>query len=472
MTPIHSIGPKPSPLGAVHLPELRTTDTTRIAQPTSVVLNSPGSPGLNGIGAIPNLWSRTLHQRAEMMTCETVGGPIDLSVQYHAAGAALGIPDPVAAAIKQIGPATVQVRAYAAGNKQWLGSGVMVEPSAIDPDLAATLPPHSYLILTNHHVANTAQTLTVVLADGTEVFAHPLRSRANDALVQDEIADTAVLLVNVGRPLATARLATAEQLAELRQGDTVITAGYPVGLPELTVTKGVISQPGQQTGFTPFRTIQVDAPINGGNSGGPLVWVPNAELGRNDALVIGLNTFTLTGREGMSFAMPVTEQVKVLRNMYRKGAHARGDLGITWEPFPLVDRTKNEFPGTHGAKIGAVDQWFLRRIFMAPAGFSPKAGDIVTEMTPDNGPPFALQMHSPYQATHINAWIQALQPGTRVTMKIHRQIEHEGKRVWREFTVGITVRGLGEKLEEDRVAVAAARTGFVRSARTYLRDVA
>jgi S1-C subfamily serine protease len=137
-------------------------------------------------------------------------------------------------------------------------------------------------ILTNAHVADNMSEPQVVLENGKKYKARKLRS--------NNVLDLALLKVDGGR-FPTLSLGDATQTA---RGDTVWTIGAPHGL-NFTLTKGIVSYVGRNVGGIAY--MQTDAPINQGNSGGPMV----TENGQ----VIGINTFIIKGAEGLGFALPV-----------------------------------------------------------------------------------------------------------------------------------------------------------------------
>ncbi len=172
-------------------------------------------------------------------------------------------------------------------------------------------------ILTNHHVVENSNEVTVSLQDG----------RTLDAVVvgTDPQTDVAVLKVESEESLPFARLADSEQI---EVGDVVFAIGNPLGVGQ-TVTMGIVSAKGRdglnmiRGGFENF--IQTDASINQGNSGGALV----DATGR----LIGINTMILTdgrssGNIGIGFAIPTSLAHSVMVDLVEKGAVSRGFLGV------------------------------------------------------------------------------------------------------------------------------------------------
>lgn len=277
-------------------------------------------------------------------------------------------------AIGKVAPAIGQIRVDAntvAGKKPkkgWSGSGIAVSAETVRKAIPGFKPPPGYsLMLTNQHVASGARLITVTMPDGRKLPAEVAKSPKGTPLM-NETADIALLLVkDGGNPLPTAEV----ELAPPEQGDTVFTAGYPLALPHMSVTEGIMSQPSQEVGADgelPFSVYQFDAAINPGNSGGALA--------NRDGKVIGMNTFTLRRSDGMeandmSFAMPLSVQFNYLSDVWSgRTPTERGDIGIDFWPFS-ADGAEGAVPKP-GAMVGRV----------APgsqaAKLGLKRGDVVT----------------------------------------------------------------------------------------------
>ncbi|WP_078060427.1 trypsin-like peptidase domain-containing protein [Desulfotomaculum copahuensis] len=157
-------------------------------------------------------------------------------------------------------------------------------------------------ILTNDHVINGAQKITVTIQGQPK----PLPAKVVGA---DYALDLAVLKVNAGQPLPTLTLGNSDNM---RTGDWVVAIGNPYGL-DHTVTVGVISAKGRpiNIGNRDYKNLlQTDASINPGNSGGPLL--------NMDGQVIGINTAVAEQAQGIGFAIP-TSTVQQVLNQLMKG---------------------------------------------------------------------------------------------------------------------------------------------------------
>ena len=172
-------------------------------------------------------------------------------------------------------------------------------------------------VLTNHHVIYRADKVKVVLQDGTEYDA--------DIKGADPLTDLAVLkLKNVKKSLPVLSFGNSDK-SEV--GDWVIAIGNPLGLGG-SVTKGIISARGRniQSGLYDDY-IQTDAPINRGNSGGPLI--------NMQGQVIGINTIIISptgGSVGLGFSIPSILAQNISKQLIETGSVSRAWLGISFRP--------------------------------------------------------------------------------------------------------------------------------------------
>jgi serine protease Do len=197
-----------------------------------------------------------------------------------------------------------------------MGSGFIISPKGY--------------VLTNEHVVNGAEKITVILADG--------RSFTGKVLGAHPQYDVAIVKIE-GDNLPVAPLGTS---ADLMVGEWAIAIGNPFGFllndTQPTVTAGVISatardiKAGSTSGGIYKNMLQTDAAINPGNSGGPLV---NA-LGE----VIGVNTFIFTksgGSEGIGFAIPIDAAKRVVDEIIKYGRVRNIWIGVgTWDITPYL----------------------------------------------------------------------------------------------------------------------------------------
>jgi S1-C subfamily serine protease len=171
-------------------------------------------------------------------------------------------------------------------------------------------------IVTNNHVVNNGDNISVVFNDG-EVFGASI-------IGTDPLNDVAVLRVNSTFSLRPVR--TGDSSA-IRQGELVLAIGSPFTL-ENTVTLGIVSALNRtlssEGGYRIEDVIQTDAAINPGNSGGPLLDM--------EGKVIGINTAIITrsgGSEGVGFAIPINTAKKIYSEIIETGKVSRPWMGIT-----------------------------------------------------------------------------------------------------------------------------------------------
>ena len=172
-------------------------------------------------------------------------------------------------------------------------------------------------VVTNAHVVRGADKVTVTFHDGAEMAA--------EVVGRDRRSDLALLKVDSGSPLATVEWGESD---EVKVGDWVVAVGNPFGLGG-TVTAGVVSARGRDLpGGSLVDFMQIDAPINRGNSGGPTF---NAK-----GQVIGVNTAIYSpngGSVGIGFAIPSSDARDVIAELRDKGYVERGWLGVRIQPI-------------------------------------------------------------------------------------------------------------------------------------------
>ena len=193
-------------------------------------------------------------------------------------------------------------------------------------------------IVTNNHVIDEAQEIMVTFHDGTRLEAK-LAGR-------DPKTDLALLKVEPRRPLTAVALGDSDRT---RVGDWVIAIGNPFGLGG-TATAGIISARGRDIQSGPYDDyLQIDAPINQGNSGGPIF----DEGGR----VIGVNTMIYSpngGSVGIGFAIPASTVAHVIGELRDDGKVDRGWLGVQIQGLDEDMAAGLGLEDTHGALVADV----------------------------------------------------------------------------------------------------------------------
>ena len=168
------------------------------------------------------------------------------------------------------------------------------------------------LVVTNNHVIENADQITVTLNDGTSLPAK--------LIGRDDKTDLALLKVQPKKPLPAAHWGNSDTA---RIGDWVIAIGNPFGLGS-TVTAGIVSARNRDIAAGPYDDfIQTDAPINRGNSGGPLFDM--------DGNVVGVNSAIFSpsgGSVGIGFSIPANLAHQVIDQLHKFGTVRRGWLGV------------------------------------------------------------------------------------------------------------------------------------------------
>jgi serine protease Do len=193
-------------------------------------------------------------------------------------------------------------------------------------------------IVTNNHVVKGAKSVSVTLDDGTELPAKVIGT--------DPRTDIAVLKVNASKPLPYIQLGNSR---DVKPGEWVVAMGNPFGLGG-TVTAGIVSAVSRDIGAGPYdQFIQVDAPINQGNSGGPLF--------TQDGKVIGMNTAILSptgGSVGIGFAIP-SDMIRTVEAQLEKTGHiTRGYVGVEAQQITAATANALKLPEHTGALLAGV----------------------------------------------------------------------------------------------------------------------
>jgi serine protease Do len=249
-------------------------------------------------------------------------------------------------------------------------------------------------IVTNHHVVDGADSITITLYDQRELEA--------EVIGTDESSDLALLKVDS----QNLPVVTLGDSSRLKVGEWVLAMGSPFGL-QFSVAAGIISfmgraLPSESTSYVSY--IQTDVAINPGHSGGPLFNLAGEVIGINSQI------FTNSGGSiGLSFAIPVDVAKNVVTQLRTSGAVSRGYIGITYEDVSqaLAEAFNLETP--HGALVTRV----------VPGGAADAAGievgDIVVAV---NGNQVRTGPDLPY-------FVGLLLPGTAVEVEIIRNGESE-----------------------------------------------
>lgn len=263
-------------------------------------------------------------------------------------------------------------------------------------------------IVTNNHVIDKALTIKVTLDDGTEL--------PGKLVGTDPKSDLAVVKIEAAKPLATIAWGDSDKL---QAGDPILAIGNPFGI-GTTVTAGIVSARGRDLHSGPYDDfIQIDAPINHGNSGGPLVGL--------DGKVVGINTAIYSpngGSVGVGFAIPSDQAQSVVAKLMKDGSIEHGFIGVQIQPVTSDIAEAIGLAKPAGALVAKVDDGTPA----AKAGI--RSGDVITALGDK-------QVTSPRDLSRM---VADLAPGAR-----------EGVSVWRDgaakdlpITVGTNDDGSGQ----------------------------
>jgi serine protease Do len=292
------------------------------ANPASVASAAP-APASSGAVAVATDFSSMVEGAGPAVVNISVTGSAKASASGDADGSIQGDPDdPFFQFFKRFGP---QMQApHGAQITRGLGSGFIISSDG--------------LILTNAHVVDGAQEVTVKLTDRREFKAKVLGS--------DKQSDIAVIRINA-KNLPTVQIGNP---ALSKVGEPVLAIGSPYGF-ENTATAGIVSAKSRtlpDDTYVPF--IQTDVAVNPGNSGGPLFNIKGQVIGINSQI------YSQTGGyQGLSFAIPIDVAMKVEQQLVQHGKVTRGQLGVSVQEVNQALADSFGLKKTEGALIGAVE---------------------------------------------------------------------------------------------------------------------
>lgn len=253
-------------------------------------------------------------------------------------------------------------------------------------------------LVTNNHVVDNAKEVTIITHDGKSYDAKVIGT--------DEKTDLALLKVDADRAFPYVRFAH----EPVRIGDWVIAVGNPFGLGG-TVTAGIVSASGRNIGEGPYDDfIQIDAPINKGNSGGPTFNLKGEVVGVNTAI------FSPSGGSvGIGFAIPASVADPIIADLKDDGTVTRGYIGVRIQPVTEDIANSLGLKEARGALVAEPQEGSAAD----RAGI--EAGDVI----------LAVNGQTVEDPRDLALRISTMKPGSEVTLRVWR----DGRE--REFTVRV-----------------------------------
>jgi putative serine protease PepD len=271
----------------------------------------------------------------------------------------------ISAVYRRVKNGVVEVQTSAAGQGAATGSGFVIDEQG-----------H---IVTNQHVVEGAEAVTVRFSDGSEV----------EATVVGTDPSTDIAVLDVDRPSSELTPLSFAADGSLEVGDAVIAVGSPFGL-EGTLTSGVISALGREirspNGFTIENVVQTDAALNQGNSGGPVL----DDQGRVVGVAAQIRSES-GGSDGIGYAVPGDTAQRVARELIEDGSVEHAYLGVTL-PDDGAARLARVVDGSPAARAGLQSEDEVTKV----DGDEIETGD------------------------ELRAAIDAKKPGDRITVTIRR----------------------------------------------------
>lgn len=295
----------------------------------------------------------------------------------------------VVACVERTAPSVVSLSVWQARRRRGEGSGLIVTPDGY--------------ILTNSHVVSGATSVVATFVDGEQ---------ARGRVVGDDPATDLALVRVQGDQLPHAQLTPGPRP---RPGQLAIAIGNPLGF-DATVSSGVVSALGRSLtgpkGELIDDLIQHTAPLNPGNSGGPLL--------ASDGRVLGINSAMAGHSQAIGFAIPVETASWVVGELLARGKVQRAFLGVAVRTRPLPPRIK--------ARAGLTQRSAVEVIARSEGSAAQRADlrpqDLIIE----------LAGQATTDAASLHRALRKVVPGARVALTILR----EGVRLERELTTQLT----------------------------------
>jgi serine protease Do len=392
------------------------TQTARLKQPIKgFFLLALSSVMLASISSCAKTGNSFLANKPDTLNSPDTSVPVNTPVPPPIIASGGGDPNFVVAVVQKVGPAVVRIdsartikpssnsddfedpffrRFFGGGGssgepkervERGSGSGFIINASG--------------QILTNSHVVDGADAVTVTLKDG--------RTVDGKVLGEDAVTDVAVIKIDAGS-LPTVGLGNSDSL---QPGEAVIAIGNPLGLNN-TVTSGILSATGRSSsdiGATDKRVdyIQTDAAINPGNSGGPLL--------NSRGQVIGMNTAIIRNAQGLGFAIPINTAQRIAQQLISKGKVDHPYLGI--QMVTLTPELRERVISKLGVNLTSDKGILLLDVVpRSPASIAGlKSGDVIHSI--NNQPVNKIEE------------VQRLVENSQIGIPVQLQIERNGKTI-------------------------------------------
>ncbi|MFT3896502.1 MAG: DegQ family serine endoprotease [Thermomonas sp.] len=405
----------PPSIRALALVAATATATTLLVNPPQVTAQTPpAAPAPQLVAGLPDFTGLVQQVGPGVVNVEaTIGGRAT-----SAKTARRGVPDQdqIPEIFKRFFGPDFQMPGMPGGPQQpddgprgvSMGSGFIISPDGY--------------VLTNRHVVDGADSVTVKLTDRREFKARVVGS--------DEQSDVALLKIDAS-DLPAVRIGDSNLL---KPGQWVVAIGSPFGL-DHSVTAGIVSAVGRANPYANQRYvpfIQTDVAINQGNSGGPLLNTRGEVVGINSQIFSNSG-----GYMGVSFAIPIDVAMSVSKQLRTTGRVARGQLGVQVQQMGSDDARGLGLPDSTGALISDVQAGSPAE----KAGI--ERGDVIR----------AVNGNAIVQSSDLPPIIGAMAPGTRVELSILR----DGKTLQVPVTLSQLSDGVAANDDEDGAPGSAPR---------------
>ena len=290
------------------------------------------------------------------------------------------------------------------------GSGVIISRDSKTPN--------KYYIVTNHHVIDSAETITVRLYDGLEFDA--------TLVATDVLTDVALISINVKEDTSALEVAVmAHSDDKLYNGQDIYVIGNPLGELGGSVSKGIISKTARKIiiGGIKMELMQIDAAVNPGNSGGALFDMDGKLIGVVNA------KYSEEGIEGLGFAIPINTVKKVVTQLAAYG-YVKGRAGLGVSVVEEAYRMNNNSTAVYPTVIngnGVVGSYTDGS--GAQQSFEFKATDVI----------ISVDGETVNSIAEMQSVLSEFEIGESVTVKVNRKKISGSYYTWEDYTVTVTL---------------------------------